>query len=105
MLELAVEQPALRQPIINGLAPLRAEIVFAIREEMAQTIEDILARRIGLQFYGWRLAIQAAPVVALHLAEEMGWSTSEMHDAIEQYVSKVNRMLETIGLAPEPLPV
>ncbi|HEX3231731.1 MAG TPA: glycerol-3-phosphate dehydrogenase/oxidase, partial [Pyrinomonadaceae bacterium] len=47
VLQLAVEQPALMQPIIVGQAPLRAEIVFAIRAEMAQTIEDILARRIG----------------------------------------------------------
>jgi glycerol-3-phosphate dehydrogenase len=105
VLQLAVEQPALMQPIIVGLAPLRAEIVFAIREEMAQSIEDVLARRIGLQVYDWRLAIQAAPVVAFYLAEELGWPSAEMHQAIELYTSKVNRMLETIGLAPEPVPV
>jgi len=105
VLQLAVEQPALMQPIIVGLAPLRAEIVFAIREEMAESIEDILARRIGLQVYDWRLAIQAAPVVAFHLAQELGWSPAETHHAVELYTSKVNRMLETIGLAPEPVPV
>jgi len=105
VLQLAVEQPALMQPIIVGLAPLRAEIVFAIREEMAESIEDILARRIGLQVYDWRLAIQAAPVVAFHLAQELGWSPSETDHAVERYTSKVNRMLETIGLAPEPVPV
>jgi len=105
VLQLAVEQPALMQPIIVSQAPLRAEIVFAIREEMAQTIEDILARRIGLQVYDWRLAIQAAPVVAFHLAEELGWPPAETHHAVELYISKVNRMLETIGLAPEPVPV
>ncbi|HVS82729.1 MAG TPA: FAD-dependent oxidoreductase [Pyrinomonadaceae bacterium] len=105
VLQLAVEQPALMQPIIVGLAPLRAEIVFAIREEMAESIEDILARRIGLQVYDWRLTIQAAPVVAFHLAQELGWSPSETHHAVELYTSKVNRMLETIGLAPEPVPV
>ena len=104
VLKLAVEQPALMQPIINGLAPLRAEVVFAIREEMARSIEDILARRIGLQFYGWRLAIQAAPVAAFHLAQELGWPPSEMNDAVARYVTKVNRMLESIGLAPEPVP-
>jgi len=105
VLQLAVEQPALMQPIIVGQAPLRAEIVFAIREEMAQSIEDILARRIGIQVYDWRLTIQAAPVVAFHLAQELGWSPLETHHALELYTSKVNRMLETIGLAPEPVPV
>jgi glycerol-3-phosphate dehydrogenase len=72
---------------------------------MAQSIEDILARRIGLQVYDWRLAIQAAPVVAFYLAEELGWSPAETHHAVELYTSKMNRMLETIGLAPEPVPV
>ncbi|MFS8084228.1 MAG: glycerol-3-phosphate dehydrogenase/oxidase, partial [Acidobacteriota bacterium] len=105
VIQLAIAQPALMQPIIDGLAPLRAEIVFAIREEMAQTIEDIMARRIGLQVYGWRLAIEAAPVVALHLAQELGWSHLEMLDAVTRYAMKMNHMLETIGLAPEPVPV
>lgn len=104
VLQLAAREPALMQPIIVGLAPLRAEIVFAIREEMAQSIEAILARRIGLQVYDWRLSIQAAPVVAFHLAQELGWSPAEAHDAVEQYASKMNRMLETIGLAPETVP-
>jgi glycerol-3-phosphate dehydrogenase len=104
VLQLAVEQPALMQPIFVGQAPLRAEIVFAIREEMAQSIEDILARRVGLQVYDWRLSIQAAPVVAFHLAQELGWSPAETHHAVELYTSKMNRMLETIGLAPEPVP-
>ena len=104
VLQLAVEQPALMQPIIVGQAPLRAEIVFAIRAEMAQTIEDILARRIGLQVYDWRLAIQAAPVVAFYLAEDLGWSPAETQSAVELYARKINRMLETIGIAPEPVP-
>ena len=104
VLQLAAREPALMQPIIVGQAPLRVEIVFAIREEMAQSIEEILARRIGLQVYDWRLSIQAAPVVAFHLAQELGWSTAEAHDAVEQYAGKMNRMLETIGLAPEPVP-
>jgi len=72
---------------------------------MAESIEDILARRVGLQVYDWRLVIQAAPVVAFHLARELGWSPLETHHAVELYASKVNRMLETIGLAPEPFPV
>jgi glycerol-3-phosphate dehydrogenase len=104
VLQLAVEQPSLMQPIIVGQSPLRAEIVFAIREEMAQSIEDILARRVGLQVYDWRLSIQAAPVVAFHLAQELGWSPAETQSAVELYTRKMNRMLETIGLAPEPVP-
>ena len=39
---------------LTELAPIRAEVIFGAREELAATIEDVLARRIGLQMYGWR---------------------------------------------------
>ena len=35
-------------------AAIRAEAVYGIREEMAVTIEDLLARRTGIQFFDWR---------------------------------------------------
>lgn len=104
VLDLAADQPELMEPIISESAPLKAEILFSIRKEMARSIEDVLARRIGLQFYDWRTAIQAAPVVSSYLAQELGWSSFQSREAVEQYVGKVNRMLESIGLAPEPIP-
>ena len=54
-----------------------AEVVYVIREEMAQTIEDILLRRIGVQFHSWKEAAQAAPVVGQLLAREFGWSEAQ----------------------------
>ena len=56
--------------------------------EMAVTIEDVLARRIGLQLFGWRLAIRAAPIVAALLRRELGWSAAEEVAAVDQYVAK-----------------
>ena len=52
-----------------------------IREEMAQTIEDILLRRIGVQFHSWKEAAQAAPVVGQLLAREFGWSEAQSKEA------------------------
>jgi glycerol-3-phosphate dehydrogenase len=65
---------------------------------MAVTIEDVLARRIGLQFFSWKLAIETAPIVAQHLARELGWSEEQKQQAIHDYVSKIERSLEVIGL-------
>ncbi len=70
VLELAKQEPQLLQPLIEGGAPIRAEVVYVIREEMAQTIEDILLRRIGVQFHSWKEAEKAAPVVGQLLARE-----------------------------------
>lgn len=104
VLKLVANETELGIPLLEGAAPIRAEVVYAVRREMAMSIEDVLARRIGLQLFGWRLAVQAAPAVASLLSRELGWSATETEAALEQYVSKINRMLDAAGLAPEPFP-
>ena len=101
VLELTRENAKLSEPIIPGSAPIQAEVVYCVREELAATIEDVLARRTGIQFYSWREAIQAAPVVGSLLAEELKWSNAEAKSAITTYVERINRLLEHAGLEPE----
>ena len=83
VLELASSNRSLALPLVQNAAPIRAQVVYAARKEMAMSIEDVLARRIGLQFYDWRLAIQAAPMAAALLATELGWSPAQEQAAIE----------------------
>ena len=97
---IANEDPQLRATILTDAAPIRAEIVFSIRREMAMTIEDILARRIGLQYYSWSMAVQAAPMVAEYLGREFGWASSEKAQAAEDYVAKIARMQAVLASAP-----
>ncbi len=98
VLELTKGNPGLQSPIVLGAPPIRAEIVYCARHEMAVTIGDVLARRIGLQYFDWRLAIEAAPVVASHLASELGWSGQQENQAVQDYVGKLQRWLAAIGL-------
>jgi glycerol-3-phosphate dehydrogenase len=65
---------------------------------MAITIEDVLARRIGLQLFSWRDAISAAPTVAMFLAKEIGWPADQMQAAVTEYVTKIRRYLSIAGL-------
>lgn len=104
VVKLAEPDPSLALPLVQGEPPIRAQVVYAARHEMAVTVEDVLARRIGLQLIGWRLAIRAAPVVAALLARELGWSAAEEAAGVDQYVGKVNHMLEVAGQQPEPSP-
>ncbi|MDR2763862.1 MAG: glycerol-3-phosphate dehydrogenase/oxidase [Tannerella sp.] len=48
------------------------EVVWAVREEMAFTVEDVLARRLRLLFLDARAAIEVAPKVAALMAKELG---------------------------------
>jgi glycerol-3-phosphate dehydrogenase len=98
VLELTKEDPDLKSPIVAGAPPICAEIVYCAQQEMAVTIEDLLARRIGLQYFDWRLAMEAAPVVASHLARELGWSDQQRNEAIQDYIGKIARWLAAIGL-------
>ncbi len=51
-------------PIHPGFPYSFADIIYAIRHEMAQTVEDILARRTRILFLDARVAIELAPLVA-----------------------------------------
>jgi glycerol-3-phosphate dehydrogenase len=103
VLQLTVENHTLSQPILAGSPPIQAEVVYCVREELAATIEDVVARRLGIQFYSWREAIHAAPLVGSLMAEELRWSKDDTKSAIASYVAKINRLLERAGLDPEAL--
>ena len=98
VLLMTSENEDLMQPILSGLPSIQAEVVYSVRYEMAATIDDVLARRIGLQLFSWRNAIQAAPTVGLLLAKEIGWSIEQMQAAVAEYVDKVSRYLKMAGL-------
>jgi glycerol-3-phosphate dehydrogenase len=63
---------------------LAGEVVWAVREEMARTVEDFLARRSRLLLLDARAAIAAAPRVASIMAQELGrddgWRDQQVRD-------------------------
>jgi glycerol-3-phosphate dehydrogenase len=56
-----------------ALPYVKAEVVWAAREEMARTVEDVLARRTRALFLNARAAMEMAPAVATLMAAELGW--------------------------------
>ena len=74
--------------LLHPRLPFRLrEVVWAARYEMARTVEDVLARRTRALFLDARAAIEAAPVVARFLAEELNrseaWMTSDLESFME----------------------
>ena len=98
VLELARQDAELAKPIVSGLTPIRAEVVYSIREEMAMTVEDVLSRRTGLQLLDWRGAREAASVAGSLLAKELGWSAEAEHAAVAHYRDNITKLLGTAGL-------
>lgn len=66
---LVANNPALAEKIHERLPYTKAEIVWAVQEEMCMTVEDALARRTRALLLDARAALEAAPDVATILAK------------------------------------
>lgn len=70
-----------------------ADVIRAVRDEMARTVEDVLARRTRVLFLDARVAIEMAPEVARIMAGEMGWEAKRVTEEIEKFESLARRYL------------
>ncbi len=79
---LAEGEPLLAAPLHPELPYTGAEVVWAVRAEMAQTVEDVLARRTRALFLNAKAAIEMAPAVASLMARELNrgrnWMTEQV---------------------------
>jgi glycerol-3-phosphate dehydrogenase len=64
----------LSEPLHAALPYVKAEVIWAARQEMARTVEDALARRTRALFLNARAALEMAPAVAGLMASELGWN-------------------------------
>jgi len=71
--KLIDNDPTLGQPLHADLPYVKAEVIWAVRNEMARTVDDILARRTRALFLNARAAVAVAPAVADLMAPELGW--------------------------------
>ena len=69
---LAQTSPDLAEQLHPDLPYTVAEVVWAAREEMARSVEDVLARRTRALFLNAHAAIAMAPRVSMLLAKELG---------------------------------
>ena len=72
------ENPELGEKLHAALPYRKAEIVWAVRSEMAETVEDVLARRTRALFLNAKAALEIAPTVAEIMAEESGKESAEV---------------------------
>jgi glycerol-3-phosphate dehydrogenase len=91
--KLIENAPPLGQRLNADLPYVKAEVIWAVRNEMARTVEDILARRTRALFLNARAALDMAPTVADLMAPELGWDNltqakqlSRFRDVASNYI-------------------
>ena len=75
----------LRERLHPALPYTGAEVIWAVRHEMARTVEDVLARRTRALFLNARAAQQMAPRVAELMAYELQFDEAWQHLEIERF--------------------
>jgi glycerol-3-phosphate dehydrogenase len=75
--------PELCRPLVPGLPYIRAEAIYAVRYEMAETLDDVLSRRTRSLLLDRDASVSVALEVARLIAPELGWTP----DRVEQEVS------------------
>jgi glycerol-3-phosphate dehydrogenase len=88
---LAQADPRLAEPVVAGHTTLWAELLHAMRWEMALTLGDLLIRRTHL-FYAAPDAILAAlDEIGAFAAREMGWDGPRLAAEYEAYRAETDR--------------
>ncbi len=84
--KLKTEKVEFADKIHPNYAYTMAEVVWAVRREMAMTLEDVLARRVRLLFLDARAAIDCAPKVAAMMADELNLDSNWADNQVISFV-------------------
>ena len=91
--KLQLDRPELAERLHPRFDYTGAEVVWAVREEMAITVEDILSRRLRATFLDARAAIDIAPKVASIMAKENGKDSEWEKEQVKEFIDLAQHYL------------
>lgn len=91
--QLMKDDPSLKEKIHPGYEYTKAQVIWAIQNEMAISIEDVLARRIRLLFLDAHAALEAAPVVAAIMAAALNRDEQWVKDELDHFSALAQRYM------------
>ena len=79
------EDKSYKELLHPDFSTVAGEVIWAVRNEMARTIEDFLARRTRILLLDAKASIEIAPVVAKLMAKELNKSRKWIKDQINNF--------------------
>jgi glycerol-3-phosphate dehydrogenase len=98
VLALCWKDGTLRQAILPGSPMLKCEIVHACVEEMACTLRDVCARRLGLELTDWQLTLDSLEAIALVMQEVLWFSSEERIKMVEDYRNELLSFMKAVDV-------
>ncbi len=85
--ELISDNPGFDEQIHPAFPYKKAEVIWHVRNEMARTVEDVLARRTHALVLDAKASIEMAPAVADLLSDELGLKKEQRDKQVFQFTS------------------
>ena len=88
------DDPSLAEPLVAGLPYMRAEVAYAVSDEMAVTLADALVRRTHVAFESRDHGRGAAPIAADIAGERLGWDLVARQRAVTAFERETHRLFD-----------
>jgi glycerol-3-phosphate dehydrogenase len=85
ILELQKAKPEYAKKLHDNFDFTAGEVVWAVRKEMAMTVDDVLARRVRALYLDAKASIVMAPVVAAIIASELQRDAAWEEQQVKEY--------------------
>jgi glycerol-3-phosphate dehydrogenase len=98
LLAMIEHDPTSARPLVPGLPYLRAEALWAVRYEMATTLDDVLSRRTRARLLARDSTSEVAGDVAALIAPELGWDEARTAAEVGRYRDDIEHERTAGGL-------
>jgi glycerol-3-phosphate dehydrogenase len=93
VLDIVVSDASLSGLLIDDLPYIRAEVLYACRQEMAMTPYDVLARRTSITLEDYQRGLGVVDEVAALMAKEHSWSAEQQQCMVDAYRSAIEEQI------------
>jgi glycerol-3-phosphate dehydrogenase len=93
VLAMAAQDATLAARLVEDLPYIKAEVLYAVRNEMAMTPEDVLARRTSITLEDRKRGCDIVNEVAAVMAAELGWSPERQKAMVAAFSDRIERQL------------
>src|SRR5262249_59992774 len=91
--DVAERAPDRAVPMHPRLPYLMCEVAWAVRQEMARSLEDVLSRRTRALVLDARAALECAPAVARIIARELGRDETWVAEQVSSFEKRAREGL------------
>ena len=89
ILEIIYADKKLGQPLTSELPYLRAEVIYAVTHEGAQSVDDVISRRTRISFEASDGGESLAAAVATLIAPILGWDAEAKKSSISEFTKQL----------------